>query len=185
MSTSGKGILFSFNLHAWCPVTVTLPFARECEDIWGLPNSLQNSPRGNLYVSEHAQSKYGKCAYKYQTRALRKSESVLRLRMWLSRKTAAQRSSLTFRTLAIRTEYQSVVDNNGDDDDRDDDGSASSVAQVICYRYGSERGHEAMEARTSSPRRLQIVAQKKKERKAKEEEWEQPKGNPAAQFSGY
>ena len=80
---------------------------------------------GNFYVSEHARSKYGKCACKYQTRALRKSELVLRLRMWLSRKTAAQRSSLTFRTLAIRTEYQSVVDNNGDDDDRDDDGSAS------------------------------------------------------------
>ena len=37
-----------------------------------------------------------------------------------------------------------------------------------------------MEARTSSPRRLQIVVQKKKERKAKEEEWEQPKRNPAA-----
>ena len=42
-----------------------------------------------------------------------------------------------------------------------------------------------MEARTSLPRRLQIVAQKEKERKAKEEELEQPKGNPAAQFFGY
>ena len=112
-----------------------LPFARECEDIWGLPNSLQNSPRGNLYVSEHARSKYGKCAYKYQTRALRKSESVLRLRMWLSRKTAAQRSSLTFRTLAIRSEYQSVVDNDrdGDDDGRDDDGSASLAASSAAH----------------------------------------------------
>ena len=43
-----------------------------------------------------------------------------------------------------------------------------------------------MEARTSSPRRLQIVVQKRKGTKGKEEEeWEQPKGNPAAQFSGY
>ena len=107
----------------------------ECEDIWGLPNSLQNSPLGNFYVSEHARSKYGKCAYKYQTRALRKSELVLRLRMWLSRKTATQRSSLAFWTLAIRSEYQSVVDNDrdGDDDGRDYDGSASLAASSAAH----------------------------------------------------
>ena len=126
--------LVSISVLRW-PTPIALPFARECEDIWGLPNSLQNSPRGNLYVSEHARSKCGKCAYKYQTRALRKSESVLRLRMWLSRKTAAQRSSLTFRTLAIRSEYQSVVDNDrdGDDDGRDYDGSASLAASSAAH----------------------------------------------------
>ena len=128
-----KVLDFSFNLRAMWLGPNALLFARECEDIWGLPNSLQNSPRGNLYVSEHARSKYGKCAYKYQTRALRKSELVLRLRMWLSRKTAAQRSSLTFRTLAIQTEYQSVVDNNGDDNDRDDNGSASLAVSSAAH----------------------------------------------------
>ena len=48
----------------WADVSDALP----CEDIWGLPNSLQNSPPGNIYVSENAPSKYGNCAYERQAR---------------------------------------------------------------------------------------------------------------------
>ena len=63
-----------FNLRAMWLGPNALPFARECEDIWGLPNSLQNSPWGNLSVSKHARVKYGNHVCKYQTRAWQKSD---------------------------------------------------------------------------------------------------------------
>ena len=65
---------FGFNLRALWPEPVAPPFARECEDIWGLPNSLQNSPWRNLSVLEHARVKYGNHVYKHQTRARQKSD---------------------------------------------------------------------------------------------------------------
>ena len=42
-----------FNLRAWCPVAVAPPFARECEYIWGLPNSQHSGYAAARYPAEY------------------------------------------------------------------------------------------------------------------------------------
>ena len=54
--------------------------------------------------------------------------------------------------------------------------------------FESDKGHEAMEARTLSPRRLQIVVQNQERnpKEPKKKEWERPKGNSRQEgFAGY
>ena len=62
------GVWFVTKLCALWPKPVALPFARECEDIWGPSNGSPNGLRGNL-SSEHERI----------SGALRKSEFSMRL----------------------------------------------------------------------------------------------------------